>query len=85
MKAYEIDAVLSAAMVNGNLRHTGIRHLLPATAMEIAALVGCTVKQANARLCNLAKVGAAMRSGNKLPNGNEKQGAHNSALWLRLK
>ena len=64
---------------------TGIRHLLPATAMEIAALVGCTVKQANARLCGIEKKGGAIRSGKKVPNGNTKQGPNNSALWLRLK
>lgn len=62
-----------------------IRHLLPATPMEIAALVGCTVKQANARLCGLAAKGAAIRSGKKVPNGNTKQGAHFSALWMRVR
>jgi hypothetical protein len=60
----------------------GIRHLLPATPHEIAAVVGCTVHQAHARLWNLKKRGAA-RPGNRVPNGNTGRGPHYTRIWHR--
>ena len=59
-----------------------IRHLLPATAIEIAAQVGCTINQAHARLASLKRKGAAIRTTQLIDNGNTGRGAHRSALWI---
>lgn len=38
------------------------RECLPCTAPELAVIIGCTVRQANARLQALARKGAAYRT-----------------------
>jgi len=62
----------------------GIRHLLPATAGEIAAITGCTLKQAHGRLASLRRHGGAKRTDRLVPNGNTWRGVHYSALWVLI-
>jgi len=62
-----------------------ILKLLPATMPELAAMLGCTLHQVNARLDYWKRRGYVKRSDRKVPNRNTKQGAHNSALWLRVR
>ena len=53
-----------------------IRNLLPATAPEIAAIVGITVRQANGRLQSLAQKGAARRSNRAVPPLDKTRGRY---------
>ena len=59
-----------------------IRHLLPATALEISALAECTVKQAHARLHSLLTKGAAHPTESKVPNGTTGTGPKHSRIWV---
>ena len=53
-----------------------IRNLLPATAPEIAAIVGITVRQANSRLQSLRNKGAARRTDRAIPPTDKTRGRY---------
>lgn len=59
-----------------------IRHLLPATALEISAQAECTVKQAHSRLHSLKVKGAAKPTDMKMPNDTTGRGPKHSRIWV---
>lgn len=58
-----------------------ILNLLPATAPELAAELGITVRLANARLQYYAQQGRARRTDREIPSGNRGRHPH---LWERV-
>ena len=58
-----------------------ILDLLPATAPELAAELGITVRLANARLQYYAQQGKARRTDRAIPGGNRGRRPH---LWERV-
>jgi len=56
--------------------------LLPATAPEIAAVAGCTLRQANARLYDLGKRGLARRTDRAIVPLEKRRGRY-PHIWER--
>ena len=61
-----------------------IRDALPASAMELSALLEKSPYQTNALLCAFAKSGRIRRTEKTIPNGNIGRGPRTSRLWERV-
>ena len=58
-----------------------IRDALPASAMELSALLEKSPYETNALLCGFARRGKIRRTGRTIPNGNTGRGPQKSPLW----